>query len=136
MLVGIIGGGIGGLTLAQALREANINVIIFERDQKPTQTGGYRLHLHRDALNALRKVLPHKLMEALLSSGTGKESFTKFSLLDHHGNTKLSFPVEEEEVLMIGRVPLRTILASNLKHIVRWNTAFSHYEKKVLKLMY
>ncbi|RJS64259.1 hypothetical protein CJ485_05740 [Priestia filamentosa] len=130
MLVGIIGGGIGGLTLAQALREANINVIVFERDQKPTQTGGYRLHLHADALNSLRKVLPQKLMEALLSSGTGKESFTKFSLMDHHGNTKLSFPVEEEEVLMIGRVPLRTILASNLDHIIHWNTVFSHYEEK------
>ena len=64
----IIGAGLGGLCLAQTLRQAHIDVEIFERDASPwDRPQGYRLHLEADALNALREVLPpdlHRLFEA------------------------------------------------------------------------
>jgi cation diffusion facilitator CzcD-associated flavoprotein CzcO len=43
----IIGAGIGGLTLAQALRKQGISFEIFERDAKPGARGqGYALGLY------------------------------------------------------------------------------------------
>jgi 2-polyprenyl-6-methoxyphenol hydroxylase-like FAD-dependent oxidoreductase len=64
----IAGAGLGGLSLAQALRGYGIAVRLFERDATPwDRPQGYRLHLEADALNALREVLPperHALFEA------------------------------------------------------------------------
>ncbi|KKI89309.1 hypothetical protein WQ54_25840 [Bacillus sp. SA1-12] len=130
MRVGIIGGGIGGLTLAQALCIHNIEVAVFDRDPFPAKTGGYRLHLSEEALKSIRKGLPRKIEQALRISGTGSESFKQFSILDHQGKTKLRFrQTDEEDLLMIGRVPLRKILAVELEDIIRWGTQFTHYEE-------
>jgi 2-polyprenyl-6-methoxyphenol hydroxylase-like FAD-dependent oxidoreductase len=64
----IVGAGLGGLCLAQSLRNAHIDFEVFERDLSPwDRTQGYRLHLEADALNALREVLPpdlHRLFDA------------------------------------------------------------------------
>ena len=64
----IVGAGLGGLCLAQSLRNAHIDFEVFERDLSPwDRPQGYRLHLEADALNALREVLPpdlHRLFEA------------------------------------------------------------------------
>jgi len=64
----IVGAGLGGLCLAQSLRNAHIDFEVFERDLSPwDRAQRYRLHLEADALNALREVLPlevHRLFEA------------------------------------------------------------------------
>jgi 2-polyprenyl-6-methoxyphenol hydroxylase-like FAD-dependent oxidoreductase len=64
----IVGAGLGGLCLAQSLRNAHIDFEVFERDLSPwDRPQGYRLHLEADALNALREVLPpdlHRLFDA------------------------------------------------------------------------
>ena len=64
----VIGGGLGGLCLAQALRDTHIDVEVFERDLGPWERPqGYRLHLEADGLNALREVLSpdlHRLFTA------------------------------------------------------------------------
>lgn len=128
--VGIIGAGIGGLTLAQALCIQNVEVVVFDRDPFPAKTGGYRLHLSEEALKCIRKGLPARIEQALRMSGTGPDSFKQFSILDHHGKTKLRFrQTDEEDLLMIGRVPLRKILAVDLENIIRWGTQFTHYEE-------
>jgi 2-polyprenyl-6-methoxyphenol hydroxylase-like FAD-dependent oxidoreductase len=64
----VVGAGLGGLALAQALHVAGVDVQVYERDHSPwDRPQGYRLHLEADALNALREVLPdglHQLFEA------------------------------------------------------------------------
>lgn len=131
MRVGIIGAGIGGLTLAQALIAQNIEVIVFDRDLSAEETGGYRLHLSEDALASIRKHLPENIEKLLKLSGTGPESFQQFSILNHHGKTKLSFrQTDEEDLLMIGRIPLRKILAIDLEKVIRWDTQFTHYKEE------
>ncbi len=73
----IIGAGLGGLCLAQTLRQSNIDIEIFERDSSPwDRPQGYRLHLEADALNALREVLPADLHRLFLATAMRTEPFT------------------------------------------------------------
>ena len=58
----IVGAGLGGLCLAQAVRNASIDVEVSERDNSPwDRPQGYRLHLEADGLFALREVLSPEL---------------------------------------------------------------------------
>ena len=55
----IIGGGIGGLCLAQGLRRAGIDVTVYERTQARTDwLQGYRIHINPDGSRALSNSLP------------------------------------------------------------------------------
>ena len=46
MRVAIIGGGIGGLCLAQGLKQAGVSVAVYERDRTPTaRLQGFRIHI-------------------------------------------------------------------------------------------
>ncbi|WP_434389453.1 FAD-dependent monooxygenase [Melittangium boletus] len=82
------------------------------------------------ALAALERGVPSPLLQALRASGTGPESFTRFSVLDHHGRTCLRLPVSpEEQMLMIGRRPLRAVLARELGEQVRWGVRFTGYSE-------
>ncbi|KAI0856135.1 cercosporin toxin biosynthesis protein [Xylaria cubensis] len=60
----IIGGGLGGLCLAQGLLKAGISFRIFERDASADwRAQGYRLRLNGDGANALKETLPAELWE-------------------------------------------------------------------------
>ncbi len=73
----IVGAGLGGLCLAQTLRQASIDIELFERDSSPwDRPQGYRLHLEADALNALREVLPADLHRLFVATAMRTEPFT------------------------------------------------------------
>lgn len=58
----IIGAGIGGLCLAQGLRKAGREIIVFERDlSEAYRPQGYRLKLESDAAEALQDCLPESV---------------------------------------------------------------------------
>jgi 2-polyprenyl-6-methoxyphenol hydroxylase-like FAD-dependent oxidoreductase len=121
--VGIVGAGIGGLTLAHALRRRGIGVTVFERDSGPEATAGYRLHLPATAFTALTEVLPAASVHALRDCGAGNDGFRQFAVLDHRGRVRLRIPIEHAgETLLIGRRPLRAVLARGLGDVIRWNT--------------
>ncbi|WP_280331568.1 FAD-dependent oxidoreductase [Nocardia wallacei] len=55
----IAGAGVGGLALAQALRQGGLAVAVHEQDPTPqTRNQGYRLHIDADGNAALRACLP------------------------------------------------------------------------------
>ena len=57
--VGIIGGGTGGLCLAQALRQAGVPVAVYERSaNRADRLQGYRVHINPDGAAALHECLP------------------------------------------------------------------------------
>ncbi|MCY1144431.1 NAD(P)/FAD-dependent oxidoreductase [Actinoplanes sp. Pm04-4] len=121
--VAVVGAGIGGLTLAHALRRRGIDCVVLDRDAGPGATDGYRLHLTEQAFAALAEVLPESSVRALRACGAGNETFRQFAMLDHRGHTRLRIPVRHSgEVLLIGRRPLRTILARGLENHIRWGT--------------
>ncbi|GAB2574722.1 monooxygenase [Paractinoplanes abujensis] len=121
--IAIAGAGIGGLTLAHALRRRGFDCVLFERDRHAQDTDGYRLHLTEEAFTALAEVLPESSLRALRECGSGNDAFRQFAVLDHRGHTRLRLPVRHSgDILMIGRRPLRTVLARGLEHTVRWGT--------------
>ncbi|CAJ0544153.1 Ff.00g034740.m01.CDS01 [Fusarium sp. VM40] len=75
MRVLIIGGGIGGLTLAHRLRKADIEVLVLERQTEKTEDlAGYGLHIDQNGRKALRSCLPlsnwTRLQTIFSSAGT------------------------------------------------------------------
>ena len=60
----IIGGGIGGLTLAQGLKRAGISAAVSERDRTLTdRLQGYRVHISPTGSRALHECLPPHLFD-------------------------------------------------------------------------
>src|ERR1700747_3115000 len=60
----IIGGGIGGLTLAQGLKPAGVSAAVYERDRTLTdRLQGYRVHISPTGSLALHECLPPHLFE-------------------------------------------------------------------------
>jgi salicylate hydroxylase len=92
VLVGIAGGGIGGLALAQGLRRRGIETVVFERDTRAADTAGYRLHLPPEALTVLRELLPGPLVAAIEGTAAAPETLRQIAVLDHRGRTRARIP--------------------------------------------
>jgi 2-polyprenyl-6-methoxyphenol hydroxylase-like FAD-dependent oxidoreductase len=75
----VIGGGIGGLCLAQGLRRSGVAVTVFERDEAPdSRREGFRLHVDPVGARSLRACLPPPLWDAFVASA-GARSGTSSS---------------------------------------------------------
>src|SRR5207237_10756317 len=60
----IIGGGIGGLTLAQGLKRGGVSAAVYERDRTLTdRLQGYRVHISPTGSRALHECLPPHLFD-------------------------------------------------------------------------
>ena len=70
----IIGGGIGGLTLAQGLKKSGVSAAVYERDRTRTdRLQGYRVHINPTGSLALHECLPASLFDAFVRT-CGKPS--------------------------------------------------------------
>ncbi|SDN74317.1 NAD(P)/FAD-dependent oxidoreductase [Geodermatophilus sp. DSM 45219] len=128
MRVVVIGAGIGGLALAQALHRAGVDVRVHDRDAAVSATGGYRLHLDATACAALRRHLRPAHYQAVLASSAGSGGFRQFAVTDHRLRPLLVAPQDPgEERLLIGRVPLRRLLAHGLDGRLFLGREFTHH---------
>jgi NAD(P)-binding Rossmann-like domain len=88
----VIGGGLGGLCLAQGLKKSGISVAVYERDRSAQfRSQGYRISLKEDGSQALRDCLPENLFN--LCVATAIKSATRLVFLDHHLNQKFMKPI-------------------------------------------
>jgi 2-polyprenyl-6-methoxyphenol hydroxylase-like FAD-dependent oxidoreductase len=135
--VAIIGGGMGGLCLANGLKKAGISVAVYERDQSPdARPQGYRIHIDPQGSTALHACLPQHLWD--LFASTGGEFSQGFSIVTEqlHELLNLARPplrLNEGDTIArhrsISRITLRRILLAGLEDDVQFNKRFLRYEE-------
>jgi 2-polyprenyl-6-methoxyphenol hydroxylase-like FAD-dependent oxidoreductase len=134
----VIGGGLGGLCLAQGLRKAGVDVAVYERDAGlSVRTQGHRIHIDTRGEQALRQCLTPSLYELFLATcGQQSRGITMFSVVDGQLKEGVTQPFPEsgsDEFITVGsavdRLTLRQILLAGLDDIVHFNKAFARYEQ-------
>jgi 2-polyprenyl-6-methoxyphenol hydroxylase-like FAD-dependent oxidoreductase len=133
-----IGGGLGGLCLAQGLRQAGVEVAVYERDVAlAVRPQGHRIHLDTRGEQALRECLPPALFELFLATrGQPSTGVTRFSFVD--GQLKegvtLPFPAGGSDEFVtagsaVDRLTLHQILLAGLDEAMHFGKTFIRYEQ-------
>jgi 2-polyprenyl-6-methoxyphenol hydroxylase-like FAD-dependent oxidoreductase len=134
--VAIIGGGMGGLCLANGLKKAGISVAVYERDPSPdARPQGYRIHIDPQGSTALHACLPQPLWD--LFQSTGGEFSRGFSIVTQQLGELLNLARSQasgpEDTIArhrsISRITLRRILLAGLKDEVQFNKRSLRYEE-------
>jgi 2-polyprenyl-6-methoxyphenol hydroxylase-like FAD-dependent oxidoreductase len=132
--VAIIGGGMGGLCLANGLKKAGVSVTVYERDESPdSRPQGYRIHIDPQGSTALHQCLPPHLWD--LFSSTGGDFSQGFSVVTQqlHELLNLARIGGPQDAIArhrsISRITLRRILLAGLEPDVQFNKRFLRYEE-------
>ncbi len=110
----IIGGGLGGLCLAQGLKKSGISVVVYERDSSAQfRNQGYRISIKNQGSQALRDCLPENLFK--LCEATAIKTATRLVLLNQQLHLKFAKPlphppIPDEEGFGVNRLTLCEIL--------------------------
>jgi salicylate hydroxylase len=131
----IVGGGLGGLCLAQGLKKAGVSVAVYERDRTRTdRLQGYRIHIDPDGSRALHECLPLDLFKAFdLTGGVETRGFNivshRLEELLHIDLTKVivSDPIARHRA--VSRITLRQVLLDGLENAVHFDKRFLRYEE-------
>jgi salicylate hydroxylase len=132
----IIGGGIGGLTLAQGLKKSGVSFAVYERDCTPTdRVQGYRVHINPAGSAALHECLPPHLFDAFVRT-CGKPSqgihfLTErmkvlFALNVVNAPKRFGAAAQHRSV---SRITLRQVLLCGLDDAVHFGKIFVRYEE-------
>jgi 2-polyprenyl-6-methoxyphenol hydroxylase-like FAD-dependent oxidoreductase len=132
--VAIVGGGIGGLCLAQGLKKAGIPVTIYERDATPgSRLQGYRIHIDPEGSSALHQCLPDNLWRIFeATQGEFAQGITIVSeqlaelLRVRPGDLQTDLIARHRS---ISRITLRHILLAGLDDRVRFGKRLERYEE-------
>ena len=135
--VAVIGGGIGGLCLAQGLRRAGVRVTVYERDRTAdSRLQGFRLNIEPTGSAALHACLPPALWELLVATagdpgpGIGflDERMRPLVLIgqDRPARDPLDPATSEHAV---SRVTLRKLLLAGLDDVVRFDKEFTGFAR-------
>ncbi|MEY9934057.1 2-polyprenyl-6-methoxyphenol hydroxylase-like FAD-dependent oxidoreductase [Catenulispora sp. GP43] len=128
----IIGGGLGGLALAQGLHQGGVRVAVYEKDPTPDfRNQGYRIRINPDGIIALQAVLTPQAFEVF--AATAGNPGSRMDVFDHHLNL-----VHAQELpqaaglpgggnLAVNRRTLRQILLSGLERCVYYGAEFTGY---------
>ncbi|KAJ0409633.1 hypothetical protein P43SY_008505 [Pythium insidiosum] len=132
----IVGGGIGGLCLAQGLKKHGIPFTVFERDPAPNyRTQGYRLRINSSGYEALKANLSRESFEVFLRS-TG-HFLPGFMYVDAHSGgaapANVKFPHKSsitQHVFSSDRAMLRSLLLMDLVegHEIHFGLSFKRYQ--------
>jgi 2-polyprenyl-6-methoxyphenol hydroxylase-like FAD-dependent oxidoreductase len=134
----VVGGGIGGLCLAQGLKKTGISVAVYERDRTPTdRLQGYRVHINPAGSRALHACLPPHLFDAFDRTCGKPGRAVRF--VTEEMRVLLAF---EGEMMMdalrdriakhrsVSRISLRQVLLAGLDDTVHFGKAFTRYEER------
>ena len=130
----VVGAGLSGLCLAQALHRAGVEVQVFERDGAPSSRGqGYRLTIDPGGSRALQACLPPRLYRLVVAtSGVPGRRFTVYNerreVLHQSEFPHAHDPAapDTEVVKQIDRLTLRRILLGGLADRVHFGKPLSN----------
>jgi len=131
----IVGGGLGGLCLAQGLKRAGIPFTLFERDTEiDARAQGFRLRIDKDGQDALAHCLPVDLLYLLHQSATQAE-VTPWFIDVRARPVPAAAPASSDTGdgladLCVDRRTLREILLSGIAQHMRFGHAFAGYEER------
>ncbi|KVA09627.1 FAD-dependent oxidoreductase [Burkholderia ubonensis] len=136
--VAIVGAGLGGLCLAQALKRAGIAFDVYERDPAlDSRQQGFRIRIDATGQRALAASLPAGLYALLRASASQRTAGTRFltpRLTPAAGRVPACWQPdpqasEPEDLadLSIDRLTLREILMAGIEHHVHFGHAIDHY---------
>jgi 2-polyprenyl-6-methoxyphenol hydroxylase-like FAD-dependent oxidoreductase len=130
----IIGGGIGGLCLAQGLKKAGVSVAVYERDcTLDARLQGYRLNIEPVGSRVLHQCLPAELWEVLAATAGDPgpimrvftEQLHELMQEDEHTGPR----DQANSTYAVSRVTLRRLLLAGLSESVSFDKAFVRYEQ-------
>lgn len=130
----IIGGGMGGLCLAQGLHKAGLSATVFERDESPiARSQGFRIHISPMGSQALHECLPADLYTLFCS--TCGEFGQGFTMVTEHLTELISltdparlYPVDPvQSHKSASRITLRRILLSGLEPSVHFGKRLTSF---------
>lgn len=136
MRVIVIGAGLGGLTLAHALRRSGIEAVVYERDAVAGRGQGVSLHLDDRGLTALRACLPpaHVAMVEATMGGPRERTLTlaevagKLTVVDSRPFDGVAGRVRPGR--QAHRPLLRAVLLTGLDDVVRFGAEFTRFEQR------
>lgn len=138
MRVVVIGGGLGGLCLAQGLRRAGVGVALYERDSSPVaRDQGYRIHIDQRGERALATCLPPDVYERHVASrGQPSRGVTVFRAADGRLDEAFGwrFPEDDPDAFVtvgsaVDRLTLRRILLTGVEDVVHFGSEFTRFER-------
>ncbi len=136
----IIGGGVGGLALAQGLRRDGVSAAVYERDRSLTsRLRGYRVHISPGGSRALHECLPPHLFDAFDRTCGGPpraihfmtERMTPLLTIDA-GSVKNDDAIARHR--SVSRITLRQVLLAELDD-VHFGKTFVRYEERGAKVV-
>jgi 2-polyprenyl-6-methoxyphenol hydroxylase-like FAD-dependent oxidoreductase len=135
----IIGGGLGGLCLAQGLHKAGIGVAVYERDRTRTdRLQGYRVHINPAGSRALHQCMPPDRYNAFVATcGEASDGFSFYTeqlqellyIGGVNGTNAVPDPVDSHK--SVSRITLRQVLLEGLDEIVHFDKEFTGYDRQV-----
>jgi len=134
--VAVIGGGPGGLTLAQGLKRHGIDVAVFERSAvRDDYVQGFRMRIRQRGLDALEACLPAELNRIFLA--TLGRAPTESLLFDERLRPLVdgSAPGDggEDDTHLeksVSRITLRQVLLTGMEDILEVGRVFQRYERQ------
>jgi 2-polyprenyl-6-methoxyphenol hydroxylase-like FAD-dependent oxidoreductase len=130
MNVIIIGGGTGGLCLAHGLKQAGINVALYERDRSRTDgLQGYRVGINAHGVASLAACLPPDLFATFVA--TCARTPGHLNILTERSTELLSITLDEESMggKSVSRMTLRQVLLTGLEQHIHFDKTFTRYEQ-------
>src|SRR5579871_6064024 len=130
----IMGGGIGGLCLAQGLRKAGVSATVYERDESPiSRVQGFRIHITPMGSQALHDCLPPDRFKLFCS--TCGEFGQGFSLMTEHlaelmstSDLGRSLPADSVQIhRSVSRITLRRVLLAGIEPVVHFGKRFRSF---------
>jgi len=130
----IVGGGIGGLCLAQGLKKSGVKVAVFEKGHRkadPHWLQGYQIHINPNGASALRECLSEAAWDSLLANAC--KSSDGFQALDEKLNSLIFVEAEimdGSRHVPVERTTLRRTLLDGLDDLIHFDKESIAFDRR------